>query len=36
MIAHQEVLAEGVDFIQKSFTAEELGAAVRSALDAEA
>ncbi|MCM2332895.1 MAG: PAS domain S-box protein [Anaeromyxobacteraceae bacterium] len=34
VIARQGVLAEGVHFIQKPFTAESLAAAVRSALDA--
>ena len=33
-IAHRGVLAEGVRFIQKPFTADALGAAVRAALDA--
>ncbi len=34
VIAHQGVLAEGVQFIQKPFTNEALAAAVRTALDA--
>ena len=33
VIAHQGVLAEGVHFVQKPFTALDLGAAVRKALD---
>jgi FixJ family two-component response regulator len=35
VIAHQGVLAEGVNFIQKPFSSEELARAVRAALDAE-
>ncbi len=35
VIAHQGVLTEGTFFIQKPFTADELAAAIRRALDAE-